>query len=122
MQTEVPTTDEQHGPQYDHVNDRYVFQYDEDGTATLTATIVHGLAEITDVDVSQGEFSLYDSVDPDALERIFGSKADGASRTGGHVAFTALEHQVYVYASGEIHVYPPANARRAPADADAARR
>ena len=122
MQTEVSTTDEQHGPQYDRANDRYVFYYDEDGTATLTATIVHGLAEITDVDVSQGEFSLYDSVDPDALERIFGAKADGASRTGGHVAFTALDHQVYVYATGEIHVYPPTDTRRPPAEADAVRR
>ncbi|MHC3438005.1 HalOD1 output domain-containing protein [Natrialbaceae archaeon A-gly3] len=122
MQTEVPTTDEQHGPQYDRANDRYVLYHDEDGTATLTATIVHGLAAITDVDVSQGEFSLYDSVDPDALERIFASKADEASRTSGHVAFTALDHQVYVYATGEIHVYPPEAARGSPADAETTRR
>ncbi len=122
MRTETPSTDDHHEPTYDHENDRYVLYYDEDGTATLTTTIVHGLAAITDVDVSQGEFSLYDSVDPDALERIFGSKADGASRTGGHVAFTALEYQVYVYASGEIHVYPSENTRPDPAGVEPTRR
>lgn len=122
MQTETSSTDDQHDPTYDQANDRYVLHYDEDGTATLTATIVHGLAAITDTDVSQGEFSLYDSVDPDALERIFRSKADGAPRTGGHVAFTALDYQVYVYASGEIHVYPSENTRRGHAGVEPTRR
>ncbi|GAB7020027.1 HalOD1 output domain-containing protein [Halostagnicola sp. A-GB9-2] len=114
MQTEVHTSDEASEIQYDQTNDRYVFEYDTDGSATLTATVVHALASIADTDVSQGEFSLYDSVDPDALERLFASKADGSDRTGGHVAFTALEHEVYVYANGDIIVYPPRSQRRRP--------
>lgn len=112
MQTEPTHADETNGLQYDQTNDRYVFHHDSDQTATITATIVHALASIADTDVSQGEFSLYDSVDPDALERIFGTKADGTERTGGHIAFTALEHEVYVYANGDVIIYPPSQRHR----------
>ncbi|MWV38244.1 HalOD1 output domain-containing protein [Natrialba sp. INN-245] len=107
MQTERSPTHDTGDLQYDQPNDRYVFHHDGDGTATITTTIVHAIASIADIDVSQGEFSLYDSVDPDALDRLFGKKADGTERTGGHVAFTALEHEVYVYANGDVIIYPP---------------
>ena len=106
MQQESPPSDPA-DLQYDETNARYVGQYDVDGTATLTTTIVHALASIAEVDVSQGEFSLYDSIDPDCLERLFAPKADGTRRCGGHVAFTALGHEVYVYADGDIVIYPP---------------
>ena len=108
MQATLQHTDDPHDPQYDQANDRYVFRHDPDGSATLTTTIVHALANVADVDVSQGEFSLYDSIDPDALERIFGKKSDGSRRSGGHVAFTALEHEVWVFANGDVFIYPPA--------------
>ncbi|MFC4542271.1 HalOD1 output domain-containing protein [Halosolutus amylolyticus] len=111
MQTEL-TDDDTGDYQYDQTNDRYVFHHDSEGTATITATIVHALASIAETDVSQGEFSLYDSVDPDALDRIFSKKADGTERSGGHVAFTALEHEVFVYANGDVIIYPPSGSRR----------
>jgi hypothetical protein len=101
------TVEDEH---YDAENGCYVFEYDRDSTATITTTVVHALAAIADADVSQGEFSLYDSVDPDALEHLFGSKVDGSHRTNGHVAFRALDHVVYVYASGDVIIYPRANA------------
>ena len=109
MQTEISTTNDQHRPHYEQANDRYTFHYDADGSATLSTTIVHAIATVADVDVSQGEFSLYDSIDPDALERLFSPKNDGEKRTGGHVAFTALDHEVYVYANGDVFIYPPAH-------------
>ncbi|WP_117363774.1 HalOD1 output domain-containing protein [Natrarchaeobaculum sulfurireducens] len=112
MQTELPSDDTTNGPRYDQANDRYVFHHDSDSTATITTTVVHALAAIADTDVSQGEFSLYDSVDPDALERLFSPKADGTERTGGHVAFTALDHEIYVYANGDVIVYPPTDTPR----------
>lgn len=112
MQREIPTPNEEHGPHYDQANDRYAFHYDDDGSVTLPTAIVHALAMIAEVDVSQGEFSLYDSIDPDALERIFSPKADGEARSGGHVAFTALEYEVYVYADGTVFIYPPAHTER----------
>ena len=106
MQREIPTQTDEHGPHYDQANDRYVFHYEDDGSVTLPTAIVHALATVAEVDVSQGEFSLYDSIDPDALERIFSPKADGEPRMDGHVAFTALECEVYVHASGDIYIYP----------------
>ncbi len=111
MRTDPYTSNLEDELPYDPEAGRYVLEYDPDGTATLTTTVVHGLAAITGIDVSQGEFSLYDSVDPDALERLFAPKADGSRRHDGHVAFTALDHEVYVHASGEIHVYPPEDGR-----------
>ncbi len=107
MQAHTHTQNGEHD-NYDRTNDRYVFRYDADGSATITATVVHALASIADADVSQGEFSLYDCLDPEALERIFAPKADGSPRAGGHVAFQALDHEVYVYATGKILIYPPA--------------
>ncbi len=107
MHAETTSIDAACGLQYDHANERYVFHHDTDSSATITTTVVHALASIVDTDVSQGEFSLYDSVDPDALERLFGPKADGGERLGGHVAFTALEHEVFVYADGDVIIYPP---------------
>ena len=106
MQRERNRTHEATSPRYDEANDRYELSYEPEGSATLLTTIVHGLTSVGDVDVSQGEFSLYDSVDPDALERIFSPKADGEPRMNGHVAFTALECEVYVHASGDIYIYP----------------
>ncbi len=113
MHCEQSSTDTASGLRYDQANERYVFHHDTDGSATITTTIVHALASIADTDVSQGEFSLYDSVDPDALEQLFAPKADGSSRSDGHVAFTALEHEVFVYADGDVIVYPPAAERHA---------
>lgn len=107
MQTELTPSSDDHDSNYDQANGRYAFRYDADGPATITTTIVHALSSIANVDVSQGEFSLYDSVDPDALERLFSTKADGEPRLDGHVCFTALGHEVYVFANGDIFIYPP---------------
>ncbi len=91
----------------EETDDCHRFEYDPAGSATLTATLVHALSAVADVDVSHGEFSLYDCIDPEALERIFAPKADGSVRSGGYVAFRALDHEVYVYASGKICIHPP---------------
>lgn len=107
MQTNISPSTDPNNPEYDEVNDCYLVHHDEDGTASLTTTIVHALTAIVDADVSQGEFSLYDSVDPDALERLFSSKVDGSKRRDGHVAFRALEFDVFVYANGDVVLYPP---------------
>jgi hypothetical protein len=53
-------------------------------------------------------FSLYDSVDPDALDRIFSETTAGKPRSTGHVAFTVDGYQVTVYSTGDIVITPPA--------------
>ena len=81
--------------------------HDPEGTSKVTTTVVHALADIMDVDVSETEFSLYDSVDPDALNRLFAPKSDGTARPPGHVAFGVQGYRVTVYSSGEIAITPP---------------
>lgn len=85
----------------------YYAQHDPTGAADLTTTVVHALADVMGVDVTGTEFSLYDSVDPDALDRLFAPKADGTPRPPGHVAFGVQGYRVTVYSSGEIAITPP---------------
>jgi hypothetical protein len=85
----------------------YYAKHDPDGSADLTTTVAHALADVMGVDVSGTEFSLYDSVDPDALDRIFAPKADGTPRPPGHVAFGVNGYRVTVYSTGEIAITPP---------------
>ncbi len=106
----APTT----GPvsQYDRLRGRYYVYHDPDSHATLASTVAHALADVAGVEVTDGEFSLYDSVDPDALERLFADRQDGTARSGGHVAFSALGHDVVVYSSGDCVIYPPREGAR----------
>ena len=85
----------------------YYAHHDPNGAADLTTTIVHALADVMGDDVTGTEFSLYDSVDPDALDRIFAPKRDGTPRPPGHVAFSVEGYRVTVYSSGEIAITPP---------------
>lgn len=84
----------------------YRVTHDPDGPATLSTTVVHALADCLGVDVTDATFTLYDSIDPDALDAIFRPRYDGAARTGGHVSFVVQRHYVTVYADGEILIEP----------------
>lgn len=48
-------------------------------------------AEPTDLDVT-----LYDVVDPDALDRLFDARTDGTPRIGGRVTFSIAECTVEI--------------------------
>lgn len=85
----------------------YTIHHDFDGTATVTATIVHALSDITGVDVSEAEFVLNDHVDPDALDKLFADKADGTSRSHGHVTINIQGYQTTIYSTGQISIVPP---------------
>lgn len=91
----------------------YYAYHDPEGSAALTTTVVHALADVMGADVSDAGFSLYDSVDPDALDRVFAPKADGTPRPPGHIAFGVQGYQVTVYSTGEIVITPPAESPRA---------
>jgi hypothetical protein len=58
-------------------------------------------------DITDTGFKLYDSIDPDALDRIFSSDGEDASNTPSHLAFTVNGYQVTVYSTGEIVITPP---------------
>ena len=82
--------------------------HDPDGPATLSTTVVHALADCLGIDPTDGRISLYDAVDPDALDRLFRPRHDGRPRRGGSLRFTVRDHYVTVHGDGEILIEPPA--------------
>jgi hypothetical protein len=68
--------------------------------------VIRGVEEIVGQSAEKQTW-LYDSVDPDALDAIFGQKHDGTSRTDGKITFIARECEIIINADGEILVYDP---------------
>lgn len=95
------------GYQRTSLQDNYYAFHDPHSSARLSTTVAHALADAMGVDVTDTEFSLYDAVDPDALDHIFAPLQDGTLRDSGHVAFQLLGYQVTVYTSGHIVITPP---------------
>lgn len=85
----------------------YRAYHDPDGPATLSTTVVHALADCMDIDPTDGRITLYDTVDPDALDRLFRPRHDGRPRSGGRLSFVVADHYVTVTAGGEILIEPP---------------
>lgn len=89
----------------------YTVYHDFDGAATVAETVVHAIADVTGMDVTDADFALHDYVDADALNRIFSSKHDGTPRSDGHVSFTVVGYRTTVYADGQVSIVP-ADGRR----------
>jgi hypothetical protein len=85
----------------------YHAYHDPTGTAKLSTTVVHSLADVMGEDVTDASFVLHDSVDPDALDRLFANVDSDQRQTPGHAAFTINGYQVTVYGTGEIVITPP---------------
>ncbi|THE65408.1 hypothetical protein D8Y22_09530 [Salinadaptatus halalkaliphilus] len=97
-----------HHPAADRTRSRvYRAIHDPDGPATLSTTVVHALADCLGVDPTEGRLSLYDAVDPDALDALFRHRHDGTPRSGGRLSFVVDDHHVTVTGDGEILVEPP---------------
>ena len=86
----------------------YHAHHDPDGPAKLSTTVVHALADVMGVDTTDTGFSLYDSLDPDALDRLFSSTDDEPSRPPAHLAFSVEGYRVTVYSDGHLVITPPA--------------
>jgi len=86
----------------------YHAYHDPDSTARLSTTVVHALADVMGSDVTDIGFNLSDSIDPDALDRIFSMGDDGDRGATGHLAFTVDGYQVTVYDTGQIVITLPA--------------
>jgi len=100
------------GQHQQHHSQAYVVQHDFDGSAKLTTTLAHAISDVSGIDVTGTGFTLYDHVDPEALDQLFKPKADGSPRMSGQLTFTIWSHQVTVYSDGRIAIVPP---RQAPA-------
>lgn len=86
----------------------YRASHDPNGPATLSTTVVHALADCLGIDVTDSRISLYDTVDPDALDTLFRPRHDGSPRAGGTLSFVVEGHHVTVHGDGEIVIEPPA--------------
>lgn len=78
------------------------------GPAKVSTTLVHALADVMGQDVTDTDFCLYDSIDPDALNRLF------ANRPGGHVAFGVNGYAVTVYGDGRVVITEPPSTPESP--------
>ena len=70
----------------------------------LTVEIIHRISTIEGVDGPELESPLYDSIDPDALEKLVSGterRGDGAEL---NVSFTYLGYRVTVTGDGEVSV------------------
>ncbi|MBX0288406.1 HalOD1 output domain-containing protein [Haloarcula salinisoli] len=85
----------------------YYIKHDFDGPAELTTTLAHALSDISGVDVTDTGFTLYDYIDPDALDALFKPAADAERRFNGNLTFTVWNHTVTVYSDGQIAIVPP---------------
>lgn len=76
-----------------------VYKPDED--EELSTAIVSALSEAKGRDVSQDECVLYDSIDPDALDKLFRSESD---RDTVKVEFTTHGAIVILWGNGDITI------------------
>lgn len=77
------------------------------GEERVATTVVEAVAEATGIDPLKLDTRLYDVVDPDGLEKLFGKRPDGTIRTGGELTFRLAECEVVVYSEGRVVVDPP---------------
>ena len=85
----------------------YRATHDPNGPATLSTTVIHAVADCLGTDVTDSRISLYDAVDPDALDSLFRPRHDGRPRSGGTLSFSVRDHYVTVSSDGEILIEPP---------------
>jgi len=85
----------------------YFVKHDFDGPAELTTTLAHALSDVSGVDVTDTGFTLYDYIDPDALDRLFKPREDAAQQINGMLTVTVWGHQVTIYSDGQIAIVPP---------------
>ena len=77
-------------------------RYDPDGKRTLVEAVVEAIAEAEDTD--PGDLPpLYETVDPDALERLF-DRRGGAGEASAVLGFEFETWHVFVAADGRIRV------------------
>lgn len=81
--------------------------HDPRGTAKLSTTLVHALADAMGADPTDCRSRLLGVVDLTSLDHLFPRPTEWGARPPGHVAFTVEGYRVTVYESGQIVVTPP---------------
>lgn len=73
---------------------------------SLAVKVMEAVAAAKGVDVLSLETTLYEVVDPDALEQLFAPLADGTPRIGGRLSLAIDGLEVVVEADGNVTVSP----------------
>jgi len=90
----------------------YYAQHDFEGPSKLSTTVVHAVAEVANVDITDTESTLFQHVDPDALDQLFRPAGQGVERTDGHVHLDIWGYDVAVYGDGQIVIASPPRPRQ----------
>jgi len=80
--------------------------HDFDGSAEICTTLVHAIADVAGVDVTDVESALSDHFDIDALNSLFRTDTDGAVRRTGRIQFIILQCETTIYSDGRITIVP----------------
>ena len=78
--------------------------YSRDDGERLSTAVVNAIAKHEDTAPNDVRPQLYDVVDPDALDALFGPRVDGKPRKGGRIVFTYHGHQVSAHSDGDVYV------------------
>ncbi|USZ68892.1 hypothetical protein NGM10_03940 [Halorussus salilacus] len=70
----------------------------------LSTAVIDAVAAAADVEPAELGTSLYDQIDPDALDNLFSNRHNGMPRGSGHVVFRVLDYEVTVYSDGHVVV------------------
>jgi hypothetical protein len=103
-------TNAQYGTQKQYTRQEtstYYAQHDFDGPAKLSSTLIHAIAEVANADMTDTESTLFQHVDPDALNELFAPPGRDASATNGHLRLDIWGYDVTIYANGQIIIAPP---------------
>lgn len=76
-------------------------------TDGLTTTVALAVADVAGTSPTELIADITTYVDPDGLNRVFRTRADGTRRTGSHVLIDIDGYRVRIDSSGEIAVTPP---------------
>lgn len=90
----------------------YRAEHDRDGDRPITDAVVEALAAVEGVDPAALDLRLYDSVDGDAVERLYETTADRDERL--RVAFTIDAYEVVVDSDGYVAVRERSDGERNP--------
>lgn len=88
----------------DSDSDGYRIDHDPADDVELGTAVTRAVAAAYDVPPEDVEERLYDTVDPDGLERIFAPKQDGSLRRGSCVVLALDDCEVTIWSEGTVTV------------------
>lgn len=77
-------------------------RHDRDRDGPVSEAIVEALAAVESVEPDELDVRLYDDVDPEALDRLYGTAAERADRL--HLSFDIAEYEVVLTDDGDLLV------------------